>query len=469
MSDIQADYLVVGAGAMGLAFADVLVAETDATVAIVDRYDQPGGHWTLSYPFVRLHQPSVGYGVASCKLGDDQIDAHGPNAGLYELAGVGEICSYFDQVMSRTLLPSGRVRYLPMTEHLGDGRCRSRVSGETFTVTPNRALVDATYQNVTVPAMRTPPFEVAAGVACGPPNVLAALAGEHERFTVVGAGKTGIDACLWLLRRGVAPDRITWIMPRDSWLIDRTLTQPGPAFANQVIPVYVGQFEAIQAATDVDDLFERLEACGRLSRIDTAVKPEMYRCATVSQVELSELRSLTTVIRLGRVQGIEPDAIVLDGGRVPTTPDTLHIDCTADGLERRPEVPVFADRRITLQSVRTCQQVFSAAFIGHVEAAYNDPAVKNELCRPIAHPDTPMDFLRTTIADSRNENSWAQDAALERWLDGCRLDWVRNVGPALPDDPVARAEAMTLRRSVMAMMAAKLETLLAQHEDRVSA
>jgi len=56
--NIEADYLVVGAGAMGLAFADTLVSESDATVVVVDRNDQPGGHWTTAYPFVRLHQLS---------------------------------------------------------------------------------------------------------------------------------------------------------------------------------------------------------------------------------------------------------------------------------------------------------------------------------------------------------------------------------------------------------------------------
>ena len=42
MRTIEADYLVVGAGAMGLAFTDTLVAESDATVVVVDRNDQPG-------------------------------------------------------------------------------------------------------------------------------------------------------------------------------------------------------------------------------------------------------------------------------------------------------------------------------------------------------------------------------------------------------------------------------------------
>ncbi len=53
---IEADYLVVGAGAMGMAFTDTLVSETDATVVMVDRNDQPGGHWTTAYPFVRLQR-----------------------------------------------------------------------------------------------------------------------------------------------------------------------------------------------------------------------------------------------------------------------------------------------------------------------------------------------------------------------------------------------------------------------------
>jgi hypothetical protein len=37
---------------------------------------------------------------------------------------------------------------------------------------------------------------------------------------------------------------------------------------------------------------------------------------------------------------------------------------------------VFSDAGMTLQTVRSCQQVFSAAFIAHVEAAYG-----NDDCR----------------------------------------------------------------------------------------
>ncbi|OWY61309.1 hypothetical protein B7486_64465, partial [cyanobacterium TDX16] len=60
------DYLVMGAGAVAMAFTDALLeASEDATVVLVDRRDRPGGHWNDAYPFVRLHQPSSFYGVSS--------------------------------------------------------------------------------------------------------------------------------------------------------------------------------------------------------------------------------------------------------------------------------------------------------------------------------------------------------------------------------------------------------------------
>jgi cation diffusion facilitator CzcD-associated flavoprotein CzcO len=51
---INTDYLVVGAGAAGMAFADALIAACDADVVMVDRRHRPGGHWNDAYPFVRL-------------------------------------------------------------------------------------------------------------------------------------------------------------------------------------------------------------------------------------------------------------------------------------------------------------------------------------------------------------------------------------------------------------------------------
>ncbi len=50
MITLEADYLIIGCGAMGMAFTDVLLGETDATVVIVDQRGRPGGHWNDAYP-----------------------------------------------------------------------------------------------------------------------------------------------------------------------------------------------------------------------------------------------------------------------------------------------------------------------------------------------------------------------------------------------------------------------------------
>jgi hypothetical protein len=278
---------------MGMAFVDTLIAETDATVALVDAGPQPGGHWTSVYPFVRLHQPSAYYGVNSCALGSDRVDQAGWNEGFYELATGSEVCAYYDQVMRHNLLPTGRLSYFPMSTYLGDKRFRT-LDGTEHTVNARRRVVNATYLLTVVPAMRPRPFPVADGVDAVPPNDLPRLAPGRNHYTIVGAGKTGMDACLWLIRHGVSPDCLRWITPRDSWLMNRANVQPGALFAAQLQSSLANRVQAIAAATSMDDLFERLEATGELLRIDPGVRPMMYHCAIVSLPSWSSCAASTT-------------------------------------------------------------------------------------------------------------------------------------------------------------------------------
>src|SRR5215471_4595331 len=101
---LDTDYLVVGAGAVGMAFVDALLANSDTDIVMVERRHRPGGHWLDSYPFVQLHQPSRFYGVDSTSLGLDRTEPDGPEAGFYERASGTEICGYFDEVMRHRFL-----------------------------------------------------------------------------------------------------------------------------------------------------------------------------------------------------------------------------------------------------------------------------------------------------------------------------------------------------------------------------
>ncbi len=413
---IETDYLVIGAGAMGMAFVDTLVTESNATAVVVDRYHRPGGHWTTAYPFVRLHQPSAAYGVNSRHLGSDGIDLTGWNKGLYELATAGEVCAYFDAVMQQQLLPTGRVSYFPMCEYLGDRHFRA-FSDDYYEVNVKRRIVDTTYMKVMVPSMRPPPYGVVPEVRCVPPNELPNIRQRYTRYAIIGAGKTAMDTCQWLLWHGIEPADITWIRPRDAWLINRAIIQLGAEFADRTAAGIRAQNQAIMEATSIEDLFERLVASGWLLRLDDNVQPTVYRCAVVSPMECEQLRRVRNIVRLGHVQHIERGKIILDRGTVPTDPGTLHIDCSAGGVETRPAVPVFQGSHITVQPVSRCQQVFSAAFIAHVEVAYSDDSVRNKLCAPIPHPETDLDWLRITLQTNCAYLQWSEDDHLQEWLD----------------------------------------------------
>src|SRR5213075_799553 len=91
-----------------------------------------------AYPFVRLHQPSAWYGVASRELGDGSLEAGGVNDGMRSLASGAEVLAHFEQTMRQRFLPSGRVQWFPKCEHVAsDGhthRLRSLLTGEEHVV-----------------------------------------------------------------------------------------------------------------------------------------------------------------------------------------------------------------------------------------------------------------------------------------------------------------------------------------------
>ena len=147
MRSLTTDYLVVGAGAMGMAFTDALVDHAGVHVTLVDRRHAAGGHWQDAYPFVQLHQASLFYGVASTVLGSGAVQTSGPETGLRERARRSQILAYYDDVLARRFLATGRVAFLGATEYQTDGSAHwltSRVSGETMRVAVRRRVVDAT-------------------------------------------------------------------------------------------------------------------------------------------------------------------------------------------------------------------------------------------------------------------------------------------------------------------------------------
>jgi hypothetical protein len=438
---LKADYLVVGTGVSGMGFVDTLVAHSDARVVMVDRRHAPGGHWHDAYPFVRLHMPSAFYGVDSTPLGEGLVQKGGLDDGLYERAGGPAVCAYFEQVMEETLIPTGRVKHFPSWEYLGDRQFRSLVSGEVEEVDASCKIVDATYLEASIPANDAAPFEVTEGARCVPINDLVAIREPAAGYVVIGSGKTAMDACLWLLGNGASPESIRWIRPRDCWLLDRAHYQPGTSG----IPIMADLAQQLKAATEaetVDDLFERIEAAGVMNRLDPQVRPSMMKGAMASKREIEVLRRIDQVIRLGHVERIESDRIILAEGSIPTSSEHLHVHCAAPGLRLAPPIPIFDAERITIQNVRMGAPCFSAGLIGRVEASGREDADKNRLCPPNAYPDTPFDWVRMVYLTIQLEPLWAPERDIREWLAGSRLNMTRQEEGALEDPQMQNALQM---------------------------
>jgi hypothetical protein len=428
---VDVDYLVVGAGAMGMGFVDALIDHADVRVALVDRRAGVGGHWRHAYPFVRLHQSSTFYGVASRVLGGGRLQTTGPEAGLHERADKPTICAYYEQVLAERMVGPGRVEFFPGCDYLGGRTFVSLESGERFGVPDRCRVVDARYLAPDIPAETPPRFGVADGVHVIGVNDLPAWAGTTGQYVVVGSGKTATDACVWLLGHGVDPGAISWIRPRDPWMLDRSLIQPDPA-------IYLGMVaETMRLAAEarsLPELFGQLEDAGIMLRIDPSVTPTMAKAPTLGRWELDLLRSIERVVRLGHLQVARRGRLDLAEGTVAVADDALIVNCAADGLKTPPLVPIWGPEVITLQPVRAGFPCLGTALTGYVEATRIDDAEKNRLCPPSSYGNSLTDWARMNVRGSRNTAAFTAEPDIKAWTDRIAVNPAR-IPPEHPGSP----------------------------------
>jgi NAD(P)-binding Rossmann-like domain len=400
MTSHETDYLVIGAGAVGLAFVDTLLDEDpDCHVTIIDKHARPGGHWNDAYSFVALHQPSATYGVNSMEMCPDRVDEHGHNAGMYPLAKHAQILSYYSQLMTERLVPSGRVTYLPLAEYQGgsDGThtARSILSGDEHSFTVRRKLVDGTWFKTSVPSTHKPAFDIAEDTRFGIPGDLPRLWMDTENlpqhYCIIGGGKTAMDTAVWLLEAGVPADKIDWVRPRDSWMFNRKLLQPAKHHIEELVQFQVDLVECASGSETGDEMFAKLGERGTMLRIDEDVMPKMFHFAVISEAEVALLQQITKVHRNKRVTALEPSTMVFGEERVEMPKDTLFVDCTASAVpfeQRDKGRPFFQGDTITLQLAQAPFVPYSAALAAFIEVHFESDEEKNNLVPPAPLTDT---------------------------------------------------------------------------------
>lgn len=440
MATLGTDYLVIGAGAVGLAFADTLLDEDpDCHITIVDKHAKPGGHWNDAYPFVALHQPSATYGVNSMELCPDRRDTRGHNAGMFPLAPHAEILAYYGKLMSERLIPSGRVEYLPLTEYVsrkGEQHTVSGIlSGEDITIHTRRKLVDGTFFKTSVPSTHRPAFEIADGTRFAIPGELPGLWKDTgnlpDHYVIIGGGKTAMDTAVWLLEAGVPAGKIGWVRPRDSWMFNRKLLQPAFHEIEGLIKFQIDLVEAANMSDSGEEMFDELGKRGTMLRLDESVTPTMFHYAVISEGEVALLRQIESVYRQGHVTKIEPGAMHFANESVELPHNTLFINCTATAVPfsvRDETRPFFDGDTITLQLAQAPFVPYSAALAAFIEANFETDEEKNALVPPAPLTDSTADYPYAVMANLMSTAILSGNEKINAWNARSRL---HPTGPAV--------------------------------------
>ena len=239
-----------------------------------------------------------------------------------------------------------------------------------FKVNVLKKTVDATLMLTDVPSTKTPEYGISEEVNLIPLNKLADIKTPYKRYVVIGAGKTGLDALMFLLDNNVNPEKIVWVVSNDCWYFSRDLFGlNGKEDLKHFPKKFPMVFGALLDSEDLNDAYKKGEEIGMYMRLDKNIWPTKMRAATVSKNEMEKIRTVENIIRHGRIDRIESDKIIFQQGEtIPTDNETLHIDCSASGTKFAPvKEKIFDGNHIHLQMIQIPQPCTSAAMIGALE------------------------------------------------------------------------------------------------------
>lgn len=387
---LNCDYLVVGAGTSGMAFIDTILTENpNATIVLVDRNKGPGGHWQHVYPFCKLHQASCNYGVNSLAMGKS-IDRKGRERyDVHDRATGAEVVEYYETALAK-FQDTQRFRaffeaeYEALDEAQNVHVVRVPKTGDSISVKCRKLVMIR--NKVEVPSMRKPTIPVHETAHFVPVNDVpsSVQSGNYKNYVVFGCGKTGADAIVCLLRSGVDPSLITWIVPRDVWYFLRDGLADFWKSNVLIMPPMLKE-------SSVKDVFLAWETNGITGRLHNPAHqksgdiPKIFKGPTMDLEELALMQSIKNVVRMGRATSVEATTIVLEKGTLEYTPeDTLLIDCMVDGIygyNFDKDFKIFEPNQINLGPITfVFNASASGAHIAFLECALQDDASKNDCC-----------------------------------------------------------------------------------------
>ena len=148
------------------------------------------------------------------------------------------------------------------------------------------------------------PFPVDEGIRVMTPNQIydaCQQKGERRKamlknkYVVLGAGKTGADAIVYLQREmKIDPANIAWVIANDVWMLNGEVS--GNPFD---WPKYLARYD-----NDIEKAAFAMEEKGLVVRLDKTITPIRFRFPVIQPDEFELLKKVKTTIRRGRATAI---------------------------------------------------------------------------------------------------------------------------------------------------------------------
>ena len=387
---LETDYLVVGAGAMGMAFTDALIDHADVHVILVDRRHAPAGTgWTRIHSSSSIrHRCSTAW-RRPCS-GPGASSRAGPESGLHERARQPEIQAYYDDVLHRRLLGSGS-RHLPRGVRAPRGGFLPSGHLPAYRARPSRSRCDG--------GSSTPPISSPTDPGDHPAAVRGRRRRPRDRRSTSSCGRCGMPTELRdrrvrqdghrrhrvVVANGVRRTASSGSARVNPWMLNRAVVQPDPAVA---LGLAADTMAAAAAAESLDDVFLRLEAADAMLRIDRGRHAHHGQDPHLGTWELELLRTVEQ-----RRSTRAPPARDPAAGSSSTTGRSLcprlargalcrlWTCIPADGPRLGPGQDPASDHPGRLP-------VLQRRAAGYVEATRDDDRERNRLCPPEHAPAT---------------------------------------------------------------------------------
>jgi len=244
------------------------------------------------------------------------------------------------------------------------------------------------------------------------------LAGSYNKYVVLGAGKTGVDAVNYLMQFVKNPSCITWVVSQDYWYILRETIGSG-----ELLEGLIGMVKSVQTGISADDLFLNAEKEGFLVRLSPSIMPTKFKCGILGMYEVNAVQQVN-IVRQGRVTHVTKSEIsFMKGPNMCIDDNTLVVNAAAMGNMPRKPTPVFDGNQITIQPLVFCNPTLSAACCGFMEASFDSDDKKNAHCVVVPHVLNPETFPYTLYLNSKSLIAMEKDSNLLNFVTFNRLNW----------------------------------------------